>query len=151
MLRPEMRIACRRRLLAVLELGLDSNDGEIYPIQNEDERSSGRLFLVGNVGMPLGTVDTFVGYDLLQPVMFSIPINDVELWVSLDIPRGRVSLDSSKVLGDRNLPIRAYILEVLIAEDKDLPLRGELIESLPHSIGKFARRRSRSRGKGLDG
>lgn len=40
--------------------------------------------------------------------------------------------NAGTALGDLNLPIRSYILEVLIAEDKDLPLRGvqsELIEA----------------------
>jgi hypothetical protein len=66
--------------------------------------------------MPLGAVDAFIRYDLPQHVMFSILINygqdekweramiiksltDVELWVSLDIPRGRVPMNSSKVPG----------------------------------------------------
>lgn len=44
----------------------------------------------------------------------------------------------STVLGDLNLPIRSYVLEVLIAEDKDLPLRGvqcELIETVLAQLG----------------
>jgi len=98
-----------------------TTEGEIHLVQNEEESGSSGLFLVGlfgdvrggashssgstdNVGVPLGAIDTFVRQDLLQPVVFSTPINyrqgengrqdamtinsltNVELWVSLDVP-----------------------------------------------------------------
>jgi len=51
-----------------------------------------------------------------------------------------VSEASSTILGDLNLPVRANIFEVLITEDKDLPLRSvqrELVKALLAQLGNL--------------